>query len=74
MKDTLSKKAIELLRRPEGATIDELVELTKWKKSSVAGFIQNLKKKYNVQLIKPKTYAIVPVAAPEDEAVDGVAV
>jgi len=59
MKDSKTEKCLELLRRPEGATLDELVAVTGWKKSSVAGFVQNAKKKHKVELIKAKTYAIV---------------
>jgi len=68
---TVTEKCLDLLRRPEGATLDELVAVTGWKKTSVGGFIQNAKKKYAIQLIKPKTYAIVAVAAPVDEPVEG---
>ena len=67
---TVTEKCLELLRRPEGATVDELVAVTGWKKASVGGFVQNAKKKYAIQLIKPKTYAIVPAAGAADEPVD----
>ena len=36
---TVTEKCLELLRRPEGATVDELVAVTGWKRTSVGGFI-----------------------------------
>ena len=64
-----SAKCLELMRRQQGATVQELIDATGWKKTSVAGFIQNAKKKHNVQHIEPKTYAIVDEQpAPADGA------
>jgi hypothetical protein len=46
---------IALLRRPEGATIDEIVAVTGWQKHTVRGAIAGaLKKKLGLEVISKK--------------------
>jgi len=62
-------KALELMQRPEGATIDELTKATGWQKHSVRGAIAGAIKKrlrQRVKLIEQddrRAYAIAKPAA-----------
>jgi hypothetical protein len=54
-----SKKAIilDLLRRPKGATLDELMKSTKWQAHSVRGFISGPLKRAGMTIDSTKTEA-----------------
>ena len=49
------EKVIEMLRRPEGATVDEVVRATGWQRHTVRGvFSGTLKKKLGLTLASAK--------------------
>ena len=60
---------VSLLRRDQGASLDELVQATGWQKHSVRGLISGaLKKKQGLNVVSEKTgegsvYRILPLAA-----------
>lgn len=45
----------DLLERPQGSTIEELMEATDWQKHSVRGTLSNMQKEMQFQLIKLET-------------------
>ena len=45
--DTKTDKVVELLKRPDGVTLKELMAATKWQAHSVRGFISGTLKKEN---------------------------
>ena len=52
---TKQAKLIEMLRRPEGATIDQIVKATGWQKHTVRGAIAGaLKKKLGLNVVSKK--------------------
>lgn len=57
-KITKQRTVIELLSRPQGASVEELMSATGWQKHSVRGFISNLKKKggFKINLAEGKYY------------------
>lgn len=56
---TKQGKAIELLRRPEGATLEMLVKETGWQKHSLRGFMAGtVRKKLKLSLSSEKTEGI----------------
>jgi len=58
-----------MLRRPEGATIDELVSATGWQRHTVRGvFSGTLKKKLGLTLARPKRSAAGSTALPRRRA------
>jgi hypothetical protein len=52
---TKQAKVIEMLKRPEGATIDQIAEETAWKNHTIRGFFAGtIKKKFGLELTKNK--------------------
>lgn len=72
-KRTGTKQAllIEMLEKPEGSTLDEIIEATNWQKHSVRGYISTLKKKLglNIESFKnsagARTFRIISSATAE---------
>ena len=62
-----TKKVLSLLKRPKGATLDELVEATGWLPHTARAALTGLKKKgYEIQRTKEdgiSRYAVVEVAS-----------
>ncbi len=54
--DKTNKKAtiIAMLKRKEGATLDQLMTATKWQRHSVHGFISNLRRKDKMKIDQTK--------------------
>jgi hypothetical protein len=63
---TKTKKVLSLLKRPEGATLNELVEATGWLPHTTRAALTGLKKKYVVERTKRdgvSRYTIVQAAS-----------
>lgn len=53
--DTKLQTVIDLLKRPEGATIADIMKATEWQKHTVRGCISGaLKKKHGYQIVSDK--------------------
>jgi hypothetical protein len=53
---TKQAKVIEMLQRPEGATITQIAEATEWQKHTIRGFFAGtIKKKLGLELTRNKT-------------------
>ena len=53
---TKQAKVIEMLQHPEGATITQIAEATKWQKHTIRGFFAGtIKKKLGLELTRNKT-------------------
>jgi hypothetical protein len=54
-KETKSAAIIELLKKPDGATLEQMMEATGWQKHSVRGFLAGtLKKKHGLAAVSTK--------------------
>jgi predicted ArsR family transcriptional regulator len=51
---TKQDKVIEMLRRPEGVTVDEVGAVTGWQRHTVRGVISALKKKAQITVVVTK--------------------
>jgi hypothetical protein len=48
-------KILELIGRPKGATLDEIVKATDWQKHSIRGFLSTAAKKHGLKIESTKT-------------------
>ncbi|MBF0131034.1 MAG: DUF3489 domain-containing protein [Magnetococcales bacterium] len=53
---TKKAKVIEMIMRPEGVTLDEIFELTKWQPHSIRGFISTIKKDLGIEILVSKEW------------------
>ncbi len=59
--NTKQAKVIEMLKRPEGATIEQIANKTTWKQHTVRGFLAGtIKKKLGLELITNKHRVVGP--------------
>lgn len=52
--DSKTAKVLNLLKRPDGATMKELLNLTKWKAHSLRGFLSTIGKKMGLAMSSTK--------------------
>jgi predicted transcriptional regulator len=50
-------KILELIGRPKGATLSEIVKATDWQKHSIRGFLSTTAKKHGLKIESTKTEA-----------------